>query len=167
MILKEIVMANLITTFRIFCGIIAFFLILSHHYTWAFWVFSIGALSDWFDGSVARSNKSVTEFGKVYDPFADKMLVLTTVMGLLYEHMLNPYMATFLMTRELSVSFLRSIAKDKDKGAILTGKIKAFFEMLSICVILLGFVNLGNILFGIGLLFAYISLFYYIKLWLL
>jgi CDP-diacylglycerol--glycerol-3-phosphate 3-phosphatidyltransferase len=159
-------MANVITTIRIICGIIAFCLIVSSHYTLAFVVFSLGAISDWFDGSVARSSKSISEFGKVYDPFADKILVLTAVMGLLYKHLLNPYAATFLMIRELSVSFLRSIAKDKDRGAILSGKVKAFFEMLSIIVILLGFVKVGNMLFDIGLLFAYISLYGYIKRWL-
>ncbi len=158
-------MANFITTLRIFCGIIAFCFIVSSHYFLALVFFSIGAISDWFDGSVARSNKSITEFGKVYDPFADKILVLTAVMGLLYKHLLNPYAATFLMIRELTISFLRSIAKNKDRGAILSGKIKAFFEMLSIIVILLGFVKIGNILFDIGLFFAYFSLYGYLKRW--
>ncbi len=158
-------MANFITTLRILCGITAFYFIVSSHYFMAFIIFSIGAISDWFDGSIARSNKSFTEFGKVYDPFADKILVLTAVMGLLYKHMLNPYAATFLMIRELTVSFLRSIAKNKDRGAILSGKIKAFFEMLSIIVILLGFIKIGNMLFDISLFFAYVSLYGYIKRW--
>lgn len=160
-------MANFITTLRIFLGIIACFFILQGHYTLGFYAFLLGAISDWFDGSVARSNKNVTEFGKVYDPFADKVLVLSAVMGLVYQHLLNPYMAVFIMLRELGVSFLRSIAKAKDKKAILSGKIKAFFEMLGISIILFGYDGLGNILFGIGLLFAYISLYEYIKRWML
>ncbi len=159
-------MANFITTLRILLGLLACSFILSEHYSLGFLAFVLGAISDWFDGSVARSNKEVSEFGKVYDPFADKVLVLSAIMGLVYKHMLNPYMATLVMLRELTVSFLRSIAKDKDKGAILSGKIKAFFEMLSISIILLGFITIGNMLFGIGLLFAYISLFAYIKRWL-
>jgi Phosphatidylglycerophosphate synthase len=158
-------MANFITTLRIFCGIVAFYFIISSHYFIALIIFSIGAISDWFDGSIARNNNTITEFGKVYDPFADKILVLTAVMGLLYKHMLNPYAATFLMIRELTVSFLRSIAKNKDKGAILSGKIKAFFEMFSIIVILLGEVKFGNMLFDISLIFAYISLYGYLKRW--
>ncbi|MFP3206811.1 MAG: CDP-alcohol phosphatidyltransferase family protein, partial [Hydrogenobaculum sp.] len=44
-------MANFITTLRIFCGIVAFYFIISSHYFIALITFSIGAISDWFDGS--------------------------------------------------------------------------------------------------------------------
>lgn len=161
-------MANFITTLRIIFGILSSFLIVSSHESFALFFFLIGSLSDWLDGSIAKYSDDITEFGKIYDPFADKVLVLTNLSALLWTHQVNPYLMILILFREMFVSFLRTLAvkKEKNTSAILTGKVKAFFEMSGIILVLIGYISFGNMLLWVSLLFGYISMFFYFKNWL-
>lgn len=86
---------------------------------WAFigvLVFSVGAISDWLDGYLARKHEVVTEFGKFIDPLADKVLTFAGF-GILpfLDNQLFPWWAVSLIIfRDVAVTLLRIVAKRKD-----------------------------------------------------
>ena len=73
-------------------------------------VFAVAATSDWLDGYLARSRDSITTFGKVMDPIADKLLVITALVGLVALDRLAAWVAVVVVARELAVSGLRVAA---------------------------------------------------------
>ena len=74
-------MANVITLFRLFLLPLIFYLIIIGS-DLAVVVFALAALTDLFDGLVARSTGTVTEFGKILDPLTDRLLIISIVAAL-------------------------------------------------------------------------------------
>jgi CDP-diacylglycerol--glycerol-3-phosphate 3-phosphatidyltransferase len=82
---------------------------------WAFWAFVVAALTDFFDGWLARRLHAVTLWGAILDPIADKVLVCGAILGLLT---LGPNAAVaipaaLILFREFTVSALREVAAGK------------------------------------------------------
>ncbi len=99
-------------------------------------IFVIAALSDYFDGMLARKYKLVTNFGKIFDPLADKILVISALITLMIEPMdlIHPIVFTMIVVRELAVTLLRNYyAKNKIIiPANMGGKIKTTFQLIGI-----------------------------------
>jgi CDP-diacylglycerol--glycerol-3-phosphate 3-phosphatidyltransferase len=82
---------------------------------WAFWAFAVAALTDFFDGWLARRLHAATVWGAILDPIADKVLVCGVILGLLS---LGPNAAVaipaaLILFREFTVSALREVAAGK------------------------------------------------------
>ncbi len=73
-------------------------------------LFGAAALTDALDGHLARSRDSVTTFGKIADPIADKLLVGAALVSLVAVSRLAAWIAAVIMVRELAVSGLRAVA---------------------------------------------------------
>jgi CDP-diacylglycerol--glycerol-3-phosphate 3-phosphatidyltransferase len=73
-------------------------------------LFAAAALTDALDGHLARSRDSVTTFGKIADPIADKLLVGAALISLVAVSRLAAWIAAVIMVRELAVSGLRAVA---------------------------------------------------------
>ncbi len=107
-------------------------------------LFALTSLTDMLDGKIARKYNLITDFGKFMDPLADKLLVITTMLGLLvrYEYIRPVYVwALFIVIlREFAVTSLRMVASNK-AGLVIAaawlGKIKTVTQMTSILCILL------------------------------
>ena len=67
---------NQLTLGRFLLAIALFVLIAYQQWLWCFAVFSVAAFTDWLDGYLARKHNQITSFGRVIDPFVDKMLVI-------------------------------------------------------------------------------------------
>ncbi|MBR6475650.1 MAG: CDP-diacylglycerol--glycerol-3-phosphate 3-phosphatidyltransferase [Lachnospiraceae bacterium] len=102
-------------------------------------IFSVASLSDFLDGYLARKNNMVTDFGKLMDPLADKLLVCITLIcfvKLRGEDVVGCYSfptwcAIVIMSREFVISGIRQLAADK--GIIIAagiwGKIKTVVQL--------------------------------------
>ena len=73
-------------------------------------VFALAAVTDTLDGYLARSQSSITTFGKVMDPIADKLLVAAALITLVSLDRLAPWVAMVIIAREFAVSGLRVAA---------------------------------------------------------
>ncbi len=128
---------NFLTVFRI---LLAFFfppLIASPHFSMrflAFWVFLVAALSDLWDGVLARKTNRVTDTGKILDPIADKILNLGAI-GIYARLGLYPvWLVIPIFIREIFVTLIRirCVARREVLAAELSGKIKTTTQYVSI-----------------------------------
>lgn len=76
----------------------------------ALWAFVVGAISDFFDGFLARKYNLVTNFGKLIDPLADKILVCAAFVYLTYVGMCPFWVTILILFREFMVTGLRQVA---------------------------------------------------------
>ena len=102
-------------------------------------LFILGCLTDFLDGRIARKRNLVTDFGKFIDPVADKLLVLTTLIMLVYRNQMPAWIVIVILCRELSVDGLRMVAVTKGKviAASPLGKWKTTCQMVLISAMLI------------------------------
>lgn len=94
-------------------------------------VFAAAAVTDGLDGYIARSRQSITTFGKVMDPVADKLLIAAALISLVSLHRLAPWVAMLIIAREFAVSGLRIAAGQQGVviPASLLGKVKTIVQV--------------------------------------
>lgn len=102
-------------------------------------VFVLAALTDALDGHLARKVYGCTDFGKLMDPLADKVLTAAAFIGFVELGIMPAWMVTLILSREFMVTGLRLLAADK--GIVLAagpwGKHKTIWQMIFIGVVLL------------------------------
>lgn len=100
-------------------------------------VFGIASVTDLFDGWYARKHSLITDFGKLMDPMADKLLVMTALVGLLAQGRVHWLAVMVLLAREFLVSSIRLVAASK--GLVIAagkgGKLKTATQMVSLALI--------------------------------
>jgi CDP-diacylglycerol--glycerol-3-phosphate 3-phosphatidyltransferase len=98
---------------------------------WALFIAS--EITDLIDGNIARSRNEVSEFGKLFDPFADTLVRITYFLCFVLDGIFPAALFLVVLYRELSIQFLRNlmIRKGVVQGARKGGKIKAFTYMLT------------------------------------
>ena len=97
-------------------------------------LFAIASITDAIDGHIARSRNMVTDFGKMTDAIADKMLVNSSLIILTAQGMVSPVITVIIVLRDTVVDTIKMIAGSKGKvvAAIKSGKIKTTFLLLGI-----------------------------------
>ncbi len=161
---------NVITWFR-FATIpfVAYFFV-TEQYNAGLILFSVSAFSDAVDGSMARTRNRITEWGKMFDPLADKLLIGVAVI-ILFSRFLNLYLAATIISIEffimVSAYYRRRVSKIPIE-AELSGKIKMVLQSFGIVSILVGAVSgadqffvIAYYLFYLAIVFAIISLVVY------
>ena len=109
----------------------------------ACWVFVAAAVTDWFDGHLARTRNEVSAFGRFLDPIADKLLVASTLFMLSTFDRIDAASvmpALVILLRELMVSGLREFLAELQVGVPVTklAKWKTGFQMVALPVLLVG-----------------------------
>lgn len=101
-------------------------------------VFIIASLTDMADGKIARKYNLITDLGKFLDSLADKILVISIMLGLVYLGRLSPILVMIIILREFAVSGLRMIAASKGEviAARMIGKVKTVTQMIAIIYIM-------------------------------
>ncbi len=101
-------------------------------------VFVAAAATDWLDGYLARSRGSVTAFGMVMDPIADKLLIGAALVSLVALGRLAAWVAVVILARELAVSALRLAASQQ--GALIPasqfGKAKTASQVAAVTAVI-------------------------------
>lgn len=124
-----------ISTYKLF---IAEKLVVDIKYFVAGILFIIASVTDFVDGYIARKYNMVTDFGKMVDAIADKLLVNSVLIILAATGFINAIIPVIIVTRDTVVDTIKMIAGNKGKvvAAIKTGKIKTTFLMVGITLTL-------------------------------
>ncbi|MBR6405217.1 MAG: CDP-diacylglycerol--glycerol-3-phosphate 3-phosphatidyltransferase [Lachnospiraceae bacterium] len=135
---------NRLTILRV-CLIPVFivFLMLDEMLPWARYaavgVFIAACITDFFDGRIARKYNMVTNFGKFMDPLADKLLVCSALICLVYFHRISLWVVIVIVAREFIISGFRLVAAQQ--GLVLAAskmaKVKTAVQMIMIIVLTL------------------------------
>ena len=101
-------------------------------------LFIIASLTDFLDGYIARSRNLVTDFGKMIDAIADKMLVNSVLIILAASGFIHPIIPVIIVMRDSVVNSIKMIAGSKGKvvAAIKSGKLKTACLMTGIALTL-------------------------------
>jgi CDP-diacylglycerol--glycerol-3-phosphate 3-phosphatidyltransferase len=101
-------------------------------------IFVVSALSDMFDGMVARKRNEVSDFGKLFDPFTDTLAQLTYFLCFVLDGIFPAILYLPVMYREFGILFLRNLMlrKGTAMGARISGKIKTV-AYISACALAL------------------------------
>ncbi|MCK8617309.1 CDP-diacylglycerol--glycerol-3-phosphate 3-phosphatidyltransferase [Fructobacillus sp. M158] len=126
-------------------------------------VFAVACLTDFLDGQIARRKQLVTNFGKFFDPLADKLLVMTALIYLTAFLQVPAWVTTVIVIRELAVTGLRTLVVENN-GTVLAaawpGKIKTFSQMFAIFFLYLKDWPFAGFGFPIGEILLYIAVFF-------
>ena len=113
-------------------------------------IFVVAAVTDLLDGYIARRTGQVTKLGKLLDPIADKLLVLSALILLVNVDRVSALVAILVIAREVAVTGIRAIAAGE--GMILsaenTGKYKMALQVVAITLLILegtDLTELGNL----------------------
>jgi len=137
---------NLLTLFRIAVipGLVALFYIETKYASWlACGLFSLAAITDFFDGYIARMTKQQSAFGKFLDPVADKLLVSSALLMMVAFGQINGLEilpALVILCREITVSGLREYLASLRVSMPVSqlAKWKTTLQMVAIAVLIVG-----------------------------
>ncbi|VVD67810.1 CDP-diacylglycerol--glycerol-3-phosphate 3-phosphatidyltransferase [Pandoraea eparura] len=103
-------------------------------------VFILAALTDWFDGFLARRWNQTSAFGAFLDPVADKLMVAAALLMLLQMGRINALVALIIIGREITISALREwmaqIGASRSVAVHQLGKVKTAAQMVAIPLLL-------------------------------
>ena len=131
---------NHLTTFRFLMVPVVFYLLVAGEFLFGTIAFVVAAFSDVADGALARTTNRVTDWGTLYDPVADKLLISTAV-GLLVANLLSSYLALVIIFMEIVII---GIATQKWKRGVSrgeiqarpVGKLKMFLQSMGVIILL-------------------------------
>ena len=117
------------------------FFIAAYYLNWyiaAFVIFVAASFTDMLDGKIARKNNLVTNFGKIMDPLADKVLVYSALC-LMIPYFVPAWMLIIILAREFTVAGMRTAAASEGIviAADMSGKIKTVLQMIAVSLLLL------------------------------
>ena len=135
---------NILTAMRLIAApaVAVMFLYFNRPYAdwFALLLFIGAAITDWFDGFLARAWAQETKLGSMLDPIADKAMVIIALMVIVGYSSMSPWLvlpATVIMFREVFISGLREYLGDKTKLLKVTkiAKLKTSAQMIAIAVL--------------------------------
>ncbi|MFH1316281.1 MAG: CDP-diacylglycerol--glycerol-3-phosphate 3-phosphatidyltransferase [Candidatus Woesearchaeota archaeon] len=139
--------------------ILTLFLPIANNNIMAAFIFLIIALTDHLDGYLARKLNQITDFGKLIDPLADKLLVLSALVFLIGRDPVGipAWIAYLLIVRDMVIIGLRSCDKEKViLSASWWGKSKTVAEMVGIFAVLLN-LEIGVYILVLAVILSWIS----------
>lgn len=110
-------------------------------------VFLVAALTDWYDGWLARKFNYITDWGKFWDPLADKILTSTAFLGFVFVGLLQLWMVLLIVLRDLIITLLRIYAESRGYNFVTTyyAKWKTVFQMVFLYYLLLLYGGLNTV----------------------
>ncbi len=139
-------------------------------------IFAAAAVTDWFDGYLARRWEQTSDFGAFLDPVADKLMVAVALILLVKLDRTTALYAMIIIGREITISALREwmaqMGKRNSVAVATIGKLKTSAQMAAILLLLIGMqdfygldlILIGNVLMFIASVLTVWSMFYYLKM---
>ena len=133
---------NLLTCLRVLLTVL-FIVCFTQDSLWgkvlALAVFTLAALTDYFDGYLARKHNLITPFGKIMDPIADKFMTLSAFFLFTHTHLIQMWMFIVIAAREIIVTGLRLYAMGKGTAlaAEAAGKLKTVLQITVVYLIII------------------------------
>ncbi len=123
-------------------------------------VFGIASLTDILDGYLARQQKAETAIGKLLDPMADKLLILSAMIMLIPLGRIPAWIVVLIIGREVAITGLRGIASAE--GVVIAasrlGKAKMVLQSFALGWLMLHYEYLGINFHVLGMLFLWVAL---------
>lgn len=144
---------NILTSLRVLLAIIIFILLPFHYYAVCIVLFLLAASTDYLDGYWARKYNLISVFGRIMDPFADKLLICGCFIYLVAIPELTavpfgvrPWIAVVILAREMLITSLRAVVEKGggDFSAKWIGKWKMGLQCLAVPACLLYLIFLEN-----------------------
>jgi CDP-diacylglycerol--glycerol-3-phosphate 3-phosphatidyltransferase len=109
---------------------------------WSLVVFILAAITDWYDGWVARRWGYVTRWGTFFDPFADKVVTSAALIAFIYLGLVEGWMVWIIVIRDVIITLFRSFAEYKGKIIETSNlaKVKTFVQFVVIYYLLILYV---------------------------
>ena len=137
-------------------------------------VFIFAGITDWLDGYLARRLNQMSAFGAFLDPVADKLIVVSALVVLLYLQRVDMLVALIIIGREIAISALREwmakVGQAKSVAVAFVGKLKTVTQMVAIPLLLfkddlwaLDCQWLGTVLINIAAVLTVASMLYYLR----
>ncbi len=138
-------------------------------------IFMIAAITDWFDGYLARKWNQTSSFGAFLDPVADKLMVAVALILLVSLGRTYAFCAMIIIGREITISALREwmaqLGRRNNVAVAQIGKFKTAAQMSAIVLLLIGsenfhglnFILIGNVLMVVAVILTVWSMCYYLK----
>lgn len=121
-------------------------------------VFVAASVTDHLDGRIARSRNLITNFGKIMDPLADKVLVYAAFCLFVQKGVMPGWMLIVILFREFAVAGIRTVAASEGIviAAGVSGKIKTVLQMIAVPLLIIS--GLHPVIRILGLVFLWASL---------
>ena len=137
-------------------------------------VFIFAGITDWLDGYLARRLNQMSAFGAFLDPVADKLIVVSALLALLYLNRVDMIVALIIVGREIAISALREwmarVGQSRSVAVAFIGKLKTVLQMVAIPLLLYHDVLLsidcqwlGTVLINIAAVLTVMSMLYYLR----
>ncbi|MBU0879943.1 CDP-alcohol phosphatidyltransferase family protein, partial [Patescibacteria group bacterium] len=143
-LIPEIIKPNHLTVFRIIATPAVVVLMVYEQYYIGLIAFLFIAFTDALDGSMARTRNQITEWGKIYDPLADKILIGSMVFAIVLRY-IDVWTAVAIVVIEIVFIITAWIRIKKQDGKIVQaniwGKIKMFLQVAGVVILLLAIIN--------------------------
>lgn len=112
---------------------------LPHRFLIATLIYALAAITDAIDGKLARKNNQITNFGKLLDPIADKILTTSALLAFMTMGLCNVWIVMIVLTREFAIASIRMIAASGGVviPANMWGKAKTVSQMTFTIIIML------------------------------
>ncbi len=151
---------NVLSMTRLVGVPIFLWLILSHNDGWAVVVLTLSGMSDYFDGKIARKYNLVSRVGELLDPLADRLYILSTLLGLAWREIIPWWLVVVLVSREVFGGALVMVVRHYGYRALpvhFIGKAATFDLLWAFPLILLGQGDsiLATVMLPIGWAFAW------------
>jgi len=120
------------------------------------------AITDGLDGYMARKYDFESNLGRLLDPLADKILLLSTMVMLVYLHRAPAWMVCLILCRETAVTGLRAVAADRGRMIAVStmAKYKTTFQMIAVVALVIHYPFFGANAHAVGIFFLWLAFLY-------
>jgi len=151
---------NFLTVFRFISIPFVIILLINENYEMGLWLFAFSSFTDALDGAMARTRYQITDWGIVFDPLADKLLISSASL-IVISKFINPYLAWLVVFIEMLLiasSYFRF--KGEIVPARIVGKIKMILQSVGVGILLLAVVLNLSVLISVATYILYLAIFF-------